>query len=130
MIAIAAGRVTVSDQRTRSHWSVDLAPYQLAAVPVTQALYARVTGRRPSAARGDRLPVESVSWRDAVRFCNSLSRQQGLPPVYRLDGDGVECDATGGYRLPTDGGRPVGPLLDIIYIIEPPRARRIAFEYT
>ncbi|TDB74149.1 formylglycine-generating enzyme family protein [Micromonospora sp. KC723] len=102
MIAIPAGRVTVSDRRTRSHWSVDLAPYQLAAVPVTQALYARVTGQWPSAAGGDRLPVESVSWRDAVRFCNSLSRQEGLPPVYRLDDDGVEADGTGGYRLPTE----------------------------
>ncbi|TDC67859.1 formylglycine-generating enzyme family protein [Micromonospora sp. KC606] len=104
MVAIPGGRATVSDRRTRSSWSVELAPYQLAVVPVTQALYARVTGQRPSAAaRDDSLPVESVSWLDAVRFCNSLSRQRGLPPAYHLGGDGVTCDATDdGYRLPTE----------------------------
>ncbi|HYN96747.1 MAG TPA: formylglycine-generating enzyme family protein [Pilimelia sp.] len=103
MVAIAAGRVTLSDRRTQSSWSVELAPYQLGAVPVTQALYARVTGRRPSTARGDELPVEGVSWLDTIRFCNALSGQEGLPPAYRLDGDGIECDANvDGYRLPTE----------------------------
>ncbi|BCL17725.1 hypothetical protein GCM10017556_54640 [Micromonospora sagamiensis] len=103
MIAIPAGAVILSDRRTRSSWSVEFAPYQLGVVPVTQALYAQVAGERPSAARGDRLPVESVSWLDAVRFCNALSRQEGLPPVYRRDGAGVECDANvDGYRLPTE----------------------------
>jgi sulfatase modifying factor 1 len=72
-------------------------------VPATQACYARVTGQRPSTARGDDLPVEGVSWLDAVRFCNALSSQEGLPPAYHLDGDRVECDAAvDGYRLPTE----------------------------
>ncbi|MFC5745520.1 formylglycine-generating enzyme family protein [Actinomadura rugatobispora] len=105
MVAVPPGRVTLSDRRTRTSWQVELAPYRLAAVPVTQAGYARVTGRRPSAARGDLLPVESVSWLDAVRFCNDLSRREGLAPAYRLGGgaEDVEWDASsGGYRLPTE----------------------------
>ena len=103
MITIPAGRVTLTDRRTQSSWSVAFAPYQLSAVPVTQALYAQVTGQRPSTARGDDLPVEGVSWLDAVGFCNALSGQEGLPPAYHLDGDGVECDAAvDGYRLPTE----------------------------
>ncbi len=44
-----------------------MAPYLLAAVPVTQRRYAEVTGQAPSAARGADLPVESVSWLAAVR---------------------------------------------------------------
>lgn len=103
MITIPAGRVTLTDRRTRSSWSVTLTPYRLGAVPVTQALYAGITGQRPSTARGDQLPVEGVSWLDGLRFCNALSRREGLPPAYRLDGDGAECDPVAdGYRLPTE----------------------------
>ncbi|MGW2988037.1 formylglycine-generating enzyme family protein [Streptomyces goshikiensis] len=53
--AIPPGQVTLSDRRTQRSWSVELAPYQLAATPVTQALYAQITGRRPSTTPGDQL---------------------------------------------------------------------------
>ncbi|MFC9294191.1 formylglycine-generating enzyme family protein [Streptomyces sp. NPDC057011] len=109
MVSVPAGRVTLSDRRTQRSWKVALAPYDLAAVPVTQELYARVTGLRPSTAQGDRLPVEGVSWWDAVRFCNALSLREGLTAAYRIDGDGdgdepaVEWDGSAdGYRLPTE----------------------------
>ncbi|AEB42062.1 formylglycine-generating enzyme family protein [Micromonospora maris] len=103
MISISAGQVTLSDRRTQRRWSVRLQPYDIAAVPVTQEQYAQVTGERPSAATGDRLPVESVSWWDAIRFCNALSQRDGLTAAYRLDGDqvGWNVDADG-YRLPTE----------------------------
>jgi len=105
MVAIPAGQVTLSDRRTLRSWAVELAPYQLAAFPVTQARYEQVTGQSPSTVHGDRLPVECVSWWDAVRFCNALSRCEELTPAYRLDvdGDGIEWDASAaGYRLPTE----------------------------
>jgi formylglycine-generating enzyme len=103
MIAVAPGQVVLSDRRTRHRWSVELEPYQIGAFPATQARYALVTGERPSAVRGDRLPVEGVSWWDAVRFCNALSQREGLAPAYRLDGEGIEwASAADGYRLPTE----------------------------
>ncbi|ADP81930.1 formylglycine-generating enzyme family protein [Pseudofrankia inefficax] len=105
MLAVLPGQVTLSDRRSRRSWPVQLAPYQLGAVPVTQARYAQVTGQRPSTTRGDQLPVENVSWWDAVRFCNLLSQRAGLAPAYRLDADleSVEWDASAdGYRLPTE----------------------------
>ncbi|MFJ8465404.1 formylglycine-generating enzyme family protein [Streptomyces swartbergensis] len=105
MVAVPPGRVTLSDRRTRRSWAVEVASFRMSAVPVTQAWYARVTGERPSAARGERLPVEGVSWWDAVRFCNALSRAEGLTPVYRLCGESesVDRDASGdGYRLPSE----------------------------
>ncbi|WP_328926216.1 formylglycine-generating enzyme family protein [Streptomyces sp. NBC_00190] len=113
LIAVPPGRVTLSDRRTQRSWTVEVPPYRLAAFPVTQALYARVTGERPGSGQGDGLPVEGVSWWDAVRFCNALSRQDGFTPAYRLDaegeelgagaGVGVEWDASAdGYRLPTE----------------------------
>ncbi|MEU9454582.1 SUMF1/EgtB/PvdO family nonheme iron enzyme [Streptomyces sp. NPDC048277] len=105
MIAIPAGTVTLSDRRTQRSWAVELAPYELATYPLTQALYAQVTGERPSTARGDRLPVEGVTWWDAVQFCNALSEREGFTPVYRVrdGGEGVDWDVTAdGYRLPSE----------------------------
>ena len=105
MIAVPAGQVTLSDRRTQRSWPVELAPHLLGAFPVTQAAYAHVTGARPSGGAGDRLPVESVSWWDAVRFCNELSRREGFTPAYllRSDSEGVDWDrAADGYRLPTE----------------------------
>ncbi|MEU6878760.1 SUMF1/EgtB/PvdO family nonheme iron enzyme [Streptomyces sp. NPDC046712] len=107
MISVPPGRVTLSDRRTQRRWSVEVAPYQLASFPVTQATYAQVTGQRPSTAHGERLPVEGVSWWDAVRFCNALSEREGFTPAYRFGGEDagedIEWDATAdGYRLPTE----------------------------
>lgn len=127
MIAVPPGRVTLSDRRTQRSWPVDLTPYRLAACPVTRSRYERIAGRPPSTAPGDGLPVESVSWLDAVRFCNALSESEGLAPAYRLDADDVAWDTSAdGYRLPTeaewehacragtDGAR-YGPLDDIAW---------------
>ncbi|MEU2711572.1 SUMF1/EgtB/PvdO family nonheme iron enzyme [Streptomyces sp. NPDC007205] len=105
MVAVPPGRVTLSDRRTQKSWTVEVAPFWMAAVPVTQSLYAHVTGQRPSTARGDRLPVEGVSWWDAVRFCNMLSRHEGLTPAYHLhsDEEAVEWNTSAdGYRLPAE----------------------------
>lgn len=102
LITLPAGEVTLSDRRTQRRWAVEIAPYRLAAVPVTQDLYAEITGERPSASRGGRLPVESVSWLDAVAFCNALSERDGLRPAYLPDPDGVALSGSDGYRLPTE----------------------------
>ncbi|MFJ2194137.1 formylglycine-generating enzyme family protein [Kitasatospora sp. NPDC087861] len=95
MITVPSGRVTLSDRRTQRSWSVDLAPYELAACPVTREQY--------GAGAGDRYPADSVSWYDAVHYCNELSRRDGFAPAYRLDGESVSWDrAADGYRLPTE----------------------------
>ena len=55
-------------------------------------------------------PVHSVSWYDAVKWCNALSEMSGLTPVYRIDGDVYRGGqhvpdwdrAANGFRLPTE----------------------------
>ena len=45
-----------------------------------------------------------VSWEDAVRYLNWLSKQDGLPPFYREENGRMVPDPAGalGYRLPTE----------------------------
>jgi formylglycine-generating enzyme required for sulfatase activity len=52
-------------------------PFYLLATEVSQAQYTAVMGENPSYFRGDDLPVENVSWDDAVRFCEKLSKREG-----------------------------------------------------
>lgn len=74
--------------------------------PVTQARWRQLMGTEPSHFKGDDLPVERVSWFDAIACANALSRQEGLPEVYLEDGslrdDRRSVYETLGYRLPTE----------------------------
>ena len=50
--------------------------------PVTQAQWQAVMGNNPSSFKGENRPVETVSWNDAVKFCQQLSEKTGKE--YRL----------------------------------------------
>ena len=70
---------------------------------VTQGQYQAVMGNNPSQFTGsDDLPVENVSWLDAVKFCNKLSERAKRTPFYRIDGTEVTVVGGNGYRLPTE----------------------------
>lgn len=103
LVAVPGGDVELADRRTRTRWRVDVAPFLLGRVPVTQAQYRQVLGESPSMADGAHLPVETVSWFDAVRFCNALSVAEGREPVYVVDGEDVTVvESADGYRLPRE----------------------------
>ncbi len=46
--------------------------FRIGATPVTQAAYQRVIGTNPSYFKGPRLPVETVSWDDARKYCSAV----------------------------------------------------------
>jgi formylglycine-generating enzyme required for sulfatase activity len=76
-------------------------PFYLGATEVTQGQYRALMGENPSFFKGsDDLPVERVSWNDAIEFCNKLSEREGLKPYYQ-GGERTESAAEG-YRLPTE----------------------------
>lgn len=83
--------------------TVSISSFYLAETEVTQLLYKKITGQNPSAFLGDSLPVTSVSWYDAIKFCNLLSQHHGFEPVYRISGDSVFWDTVAnGFRLPSE----------------------------
>lgn len=114
---------TMVDRRTGRTWSVDVAPFEMARTAVTVGQWNAVLGS-VSGPRDLLLPKVEVSWRDAVLFCNELSRQHGLTPAYAVEVDDLPRHdrstwtphdepspdewrvtwhrAAGGYRLPTE----------------------------
>ena len=87
--------------------------------PTTQKMWMEVMESNPSNFKGDNKPVDSVSWWQALEYCNKLSEKHGLEPVYdlsksaqgilmikELGGETVYPDVanfenTEGFRLPT-----------------------------
>lgn len=88
--------------------------FYLGKFEVTQAEFQRVMGFNPSFfTDSTKLPVEQVSWFDAVSFCNRLSELDGRSTYYRISdvtkvGDSIEnasvsiIPTCNGYRLPTE----------------------------
>jgi len=88
--------------------------------PTTQKMWTEVMENNPSEFKGDNKPIESITWWEALEFCNKLSEKYGLEPVYdlsksregilmikELGGQKVYPDVanfknTEGFRLPTE----------------------------
>ena len=94
--------------------TISLSAFKMSKYQITQELYNEVMGYNPSWFTGVNLPVEQVTWFDAVYFCNELSLRDSLTPVYVINDiekseDNI-LNATvtvpdwnvSGYRLPTD----------------------------
>ena len=87
---------------------------------VTQDMWIEIMGNNPSYFKVGKRPVESVSWWDALEYCNKLSEKYKLKPVYdlsrkeknilkinQLDEDSkypstADFRKTEGFRLPTE----------------------------
>ncbi len=82
---------------------VSISAFYVDPYEVKQKDYQEVMGENPSVFRGDDLPVENVTWFDAVHYCNRLSESRGLTPVYTVDGNTVTWNRNAnGYRLLTE----------------------------
>ena len=140
MILIKGGTFTMGSPRNsvmakneeRPAHSVTLGDFYLGVYEINQGQYYEITGLQPSKVLTSSenktpqgwmtLPVDTVSWYDALVFCNKLSIQEDFNPVYKIDDstdpndwgdvprnkisktwDSVEIVAgANGFRLPTE----------------------------
>jgi len=133
MVSITGGTFTMGndagDLREKPAFLAKINNFYIGKYLVTQEQYEEVMGTNPSNFQGaltpsgvtepGKLPVEKVSWYDAIVFCNKLSLKEGYTPVYNkggstdtttwgtIDGTNTEwqditfSSTANGYRLPT-----------------------------
>lgn len=117
MVPVAGGRFNMGtadgeDDEFPAH-SVSVDSFNMSTMEVTQELYKRIMGKNPSYFVGEKLPVEKVSWLDAIIFCNKLSIEMGKRPCYSQNANtdtdswsganNISCNYNAnGYRLPTE----------------------------
>jgi formylglycine-generating enzyme required for sulfatase activity len=94
-----------SDQRPEHQ--VTIAPFYMKSTPVTQREWREVMGfaYKHCLHIGDNLPVEHVSFIDAVAYCNAMSQGYGLRSCYKYNSktNDVSIDySANGFRLPTE----------------------------
>ncbi|MDJ0677875.1 MAG: SUMF1/EgtB/PvdO family nonheme iron enzyme [Calothrix sp. MO_167.B42] len=97
MVAIPGGKFWMGSpdnqgyEKEKPQHKVEFSPFFIGKYPVTQLQWETVAKlpqierplkAKPSSLKGDRLPVEKVSWYDAVEFCARLSQKTGRK--YRL----------------------------------------------
>lgn len=83
--------------------TVTVSDFYMSIYELTQAEYQEIMGENPSDFSGSDLPVENVTWLDAIRYCNARSDKEGLEPAYVVDGQTIQWNrGADGYRLPTE----------------------------
>ena len=104
MVCVPSGIVVQKDDRRGARWTVLVEAFVVSSVPVTQHLYELTSRYNPSPFCGPDLPVVSVSWFEAIEFCNALSRLLDFTPCYRVEGetDVSWLPEVNGFRLLTD----------------------------
>ena len=132
-VTVPAASITGTEEWTPSSnvfvsgRALEISSFYMCDHEVTQDEFKAVMGTNPSTIDtvGDagNNPVDSVSWYDAIAYCNKRSAKEGLTPCYTISGitdwknfeyssiptsgdstwDAVTCDWTAnGYRLPTN----------------------------
>ena len=89
---------------------VSVSDFSMSRFPITRQLHAEIVGKSPAQweddSRDQQLPANSVTWFEAIAFCNALSERSGLLSCYRMTGkkgEDVKWDTSAdGYRLPTE----------------------------
>jgi len=125
MVRINGGTFTMGSPANESErrdneiqHQVTVSGFYMGKYEVTQKEYKKVMGTNPSHFKGDNLPVEQVSWYDAIEYCNKRSQKEGLTPAYTINknqsdpnnksnDDKLKWTVTwnknaNGYRLPTE----------------------------
>ncbi len=110
MVLISGGTFTMGSPENEAERDTDevqhevtVSDFYIARTELTQEEYQAVMGNNPSENQGGNLPVENITWYDAIEYCNALSEAEGLTPCYTVTDSTVVWDRSAdGYRLPTE----------------------------
>lgn len=126
MINLPAGIETIRSFRDKKKWissnykmsipssgrnqeqtteNIEIAAFQIAKYPVTNEFYDFIMNSGETTAENKLLPKVNISWYDAVKFCNAVSRHFGFSEYYHFDNNGLAVTPnpdSNGFRLPTD----------------------------
>jgi formylglycine-generating enzyme required for sulfatase activity len=86
---------------------VSITSFFMGKYEVTQKEFEELMGINSSFFKGDTLPVETVSWLEAVEYCNMRSKKEKLSLAYKItNSEGCTIvfwnKKANGYRLPTE----------------------------
>ncbi|HWQ33392.1 MAG TPA: formylglycine-generating enzyme family protein, partial [Blastocatellia bacterium] len=116
MVEVPGGTFTMGSPASETDRDNNEGPQHRVTVPaffmgrfeVTQAQWRAVMGGDPSYFKGDKLPVESVSWNEAKEFCARLKEKTGR--AYRLPSEAEwEYAARAGTTTPFAFGETITP---------------------
>jgi len=116
MVEVPSGTFTMGSPSSEANRDSDEDPqhqvniesFYLGKYEVTQAQYQAIMGNNPSSFKGDNLPVEQVSWNEAIEFCKKLSEK--TRKTYRLPSEAEwEYAARAGTTTPFAFGETINP---------------------
>ncbi len=122
---VPAGQFQRDGESNGDNISIISEPYRMSQHEITRQQFQDIMGDDPSdtgSSSGTSDPVQQVNWYHAIAFCNKLSLEEGLTPVYSVTGvdfssltfaeiptstnsdwNAANCDwSADGYRLPTE----------------------------
>jgi formylglycine-generating enzyme required for sulfatase activity len=120
MISVTGGTFQMGDNFNSGYsdelpvHSVTLSSYKISKTEITQKQWVNVMGTNPSYNNysNSNLPVENMTWFEAISFCNKLSFADNRVPCYSIDGNMCPESWTSGtiqlnksangFRLPTE----------------------------
>lgn len=123
MVEVKGGTFTLGEEPSHGYLQknahkVTVSSFKMGRYAVTQREFLQVMGYNPAIqfTSSDLIPVNNVTWYEALEYCNKLSERNNLTPVYTINGPvydstgKVILDATSvtmnhnanGYRLPTN----------------------------
>lgn len=117
-LVLVEGGTFTSTKTNDYEETITIDDFYIGKYEVTQKEWMDVMGSNPSHFKGDDLPVEMVSWYDAIEYCNKRSIKEGLEPYYNINKNELDPnnkseydhikwtvtinEGVNGYRLPTE----------------------------
>lgn len=84
-----------------TYHDIKLDSFYISRYELTQSEYCKIVETNPSSYQGDNVPVNNITYIEALSYCNARSKSENFSGFYKIDGNKVTYMENGnGYRLP------------------------------